>query len=54
MSELSKNTNMEELLDKLRKTMKANNELLRENNELQRQVLEKLKKKKRCKNCKKD
>ena len=51
---MSNTANMEELLDKLRKTIKANNELLRENNELQHQVLEKLKKKKRCKSCKKD
>ena len=54
MSQINNANNLEELLEKLRKTMKANNELLKENNALQEQVLEYMKKKKRCKSCKKD
>ncbi len=54
MSQKTDTNNLEELFDKLHKTIKANNRLLNENNELQRQAIELLKKKKRCKNCKKD
>ncbi len=51
---MSKTDNLEQLVDQLHAVMTTNNELLKENNKLQRQILEKLKKKKRCKNCKKD
>jgi len=54
MSESTRNANVEILREKLNRKIKANNELLKENNELQKQVLEYLKKKKRCKSCKKD
>ena len=51
---MSKTANLEQLIDQLHAVMNTNNELLKENNKLQSQILEKLKKKKRCKNCKKD
>ena len=51
---MSEENRLEEQLEKLRKAVKANNALLKENNDLQRQAIELLKKKKRCKSCKKD
>ena len=51
---MSKTSNLEQLIDQFSAIMNTNNELLKENNKLQAQILEKLKKKKRCKNCKKD
>jgi cell shape-determining protein MreC len=54
MAQSGTDTNVEFLLHKLQEKIKANNRLLKENNELQKQVLEYLKKKKRCKSCKKE
>jgi hypothetical protein len=51
---MSNTTSLEQLIDQLHAAMNTNNELLKENNKLQSQILEKLKKKKRCKSCKKD